>query len=353
MKTKQNSKSRSVMLMFLMVFATIPLQQQQNLELMQERELRVVQEQEMREVRLSYVRELDQVIDSLNQILELSPENAYRQRARVEDYIRRVDDLRRNSAIQDNELRARMETMEMLVQQYEEKIMQAEVAAPVEAGDREPIMLPPVVEEEPPAAANGGSSGESQEPRPPRESMSIDEILADMEIGTIAFNTPNAINYYETAVIELRLGIETSIEELQGRISEAGDIESAQIRVSDRMEARLTGPNFEITAITPETQAVSRTEDTRWRWEVKPVSEGQHRLHLTLSALIEVEGSTTPRTIRTYDRMIVVDVSFRQRVSTFVSDNWQWLWSALLIPLAGWLWQRRKKGKSDDDGTDE
>ncbi len=358
MNNKKISNGRATMLMLLMVFATIPLQQQQDRQLMQERDLRVLPEQELREVRLSYVRELDLAIDSLNQILELSAENAYRQRARVEDYIRRVEQLRQNEAIQDNELRSRMETMEMLVEEYQTKIMQSEVAAPGETASRDPIMLPPsneqpVVDEEAPAAANGGSSGESQVPESPEESMSIDDILASMDLGDIVFNTPDSINYYETAVLQFFLGVETSPEELQELITESGDIETAQVRISDRMEARLTGPNFEITAIRPEVQAVSRLEVTEWRWEVKPVSEGQHRLHLTLSALLEVEGSTTPRTIQTFDKVIVVDVSFGQRVSTFVSDNWQWLWSALLIPVAGWLWQRRKKRKPDDDGNDE
>ncbi len=30
-------------------------------------------------------------------------------------------------------------------------------------------------------------------------------------------------------------------------------------------------------------------------------------------------------------------------VERFVAANWQWLWAAILVPLAGWVLSRRKK----------
>jgi hypothetical protein len=61
---------------------------------------------------------------------------------------------------------------------------------------------------------------------------------------------------------------------------------------------------FQITAITPEVQAVSKIQETEWKWEIHPKKEGKHKLHLTLTALLEIDGRSTPRTIRTFDKVI-------------------------------------------------
>jgi len=133
---------------------------------------------------------------------------------------------------------------------------------------------------------------------------------------------------------------------------EAGQKEGATINVSDQMEARLTGFGFAIQAVTPEIQAVSDKSTTEWKWDIKPAEPGLQRLHLTVSALLSIEGSRVPRAIRTFDRTIDVQVTSQERLSFFFTENWQWLWTAILIPIVGWLWGRRKKagveGAADD-----
>jgi hypothetical protein len=150
------------------------------------------------------------------------------------------------------------------------------------------------------------------------------------------------MNIRNTALIHLVLSVVRPIEDLKQMIEAEGERIGARIQVSNRMEARLSGTNFQITAITPETQAVTRNDVTDWKWEIKPISAGRQYLHLTLSALLKLEGISTPRTIRTFDRTIEVEVSWDQRVTTFLKNNWQWLWAAILVPVAGWLWKRKK-----------
>lgn len=179
----------------------------------------------------------------------------------------------------------------------------------------------------------------------------IDEILASLEWGNIAFNTPQSMNLGDTAIIQLVLGLDTEIEDLKQKIEATGKKEGASIRVSDRMEARLSGPNFAITAIAPEIQPVSKSESTNWEWEVKPQAQGRQNLHLTLSALIEVDGTSTLKLIRTFSRNIEFEVTRRQWIVAFLEKNWQWLWTAALVPIAGWLWSRRK-GKGNAARSD-
>lgn len=184
-------------------------------------------------------------------------------------------------------------------------------------------------------------------PGAPRDRIqSIDRLLEQMDVGRIAFNAPDSINVNDTAIIHLVLGVSQEMEELKQRIEAEGDRVGDDVRVSDRMEARLTGPSFAITAITPELQAVSQTQITEWRWEVEPQRVGSYSLHLTLSAIISLDGTSVPRAIRTFDKVIEVEVTWPQRVSSFVGNNWQWLWAAVLVPLAGWFWRNKKKSKA-------
>jgi hypothetical protein len=131
----------------------------------------------------------------------------------------------------------------------------------------------------------------------------IDRILEGLDLGSIAFNTPTTLKLGDLAVIQLLLSTEKSIEQLQDAIAAIGEREGAAIRVSNQMQARLSGSGFKIEAITPETQAVSALNVTEWKWEIEPTKRGPQRLHLTLSVLIYVEGDRTPRAIRTFEKL--------------------------------------------------
>lgn len=168
---------------------------------------------------------------------------------------------------------------------------------------------------------------------------SIDSVLRELTTGSIAFNSPQHMNIEETGTIQLKLGLNKEIENLKKLIDSEGAKLGFNIKVADLMEARLTGQGFSITAITPEVQAISRNEITDWSWEVKPKLKGKQHLHLTLTALIRVNGASVPRTLRTFNRVVNVEVTQGQQLETFASQNWQWLWATFLVPIAGWIWK--------------
>jgi len=194
-------------------------------------------------------------------------------------------------------------------------------------------------------AIEGLYVGSPQDSAPGYRFGAVDRILEKLEFGNIAFNAPRSMNFHDTALIHLMLGLATPTDELKRMIEAEGEKEGARIRVSGRMEARLSGPNFAITAITPEIQAVSQSDVTAWKWEVKPSSAGRQYLHLTVSALLNVDGASTPRVIRTFDKVIEVEVAWHRQVGSFFEKNWQWLWAALLVPIVGWLWKKKKGTK--------
>jgi hypothetical protein len=88
----------------------------------------------------------------------------------------------------------------------------------------------------------------------------VDSLLEEMEFGTIAFNAPTNINIDDSPEIQLLLSLAETVEQLKQSITEEGEIIGANIRVNNRMEAYLSGYMFQITAITPEIQAVSKNQ---------------------------------------------------------------------------------------------
>lgn len=173
--------------------------------------------------------------------------------------------------------------------------------------------------------------------------LEVDDVLQDLPVGNVAFNSPNTMTLKKIYPIYVLLSPEKSIEELQRdlqrRIEDHQLFEGAQIRIASEMEARLTGQNFEITAVAPESQAISGQEQTEWQWDVKPKEEGTQELHLTLSAILYVNDRAIPRAIRTFDKKITVQVTLGQRIGAFIRDNWDKIWKVLLVPLALLIWK--------------
>ena len=126
----------------------------------------------------------------------------------------------------------------------------------------------------------------------------------------------------------------------QEKITAIGEREGTTIKVSPLMEARLSGLHFTIEANTPERQPVSNVAPTEWSWDVGPTETGNQELHLTLTAILSVGGHNQPRTIRTFDKVLKVHVTWYDRISGFVSDNWKWLWTAIFVPLGVWAARR-------------
>jgi hypothetical protein len=140
------------------------------------------------------------------------------------------------------------------------------------------------------------------------------------------------------------LDVTTLSTELRDRIGGADPIAVEMVQIAPLMEAQLEGaPAFDITALTPARQPVSRAAPTEWRWTVRAAQTGIHTLHLIINAIIIVAGERYPRSLDVLNRNIEVDVSAVQRVGMFVESNWQWLLGTVVFPLGIWVWSHRRK----------
>jgi hypothetical protein len=200
-------------------------------------------------------------------------------------------------------------------------------------------------------------------PMPPDASVSstdeamseVDRKLDALPLGNIAFNTPESIPLGETAEIELLVSMKEAEEALRQAVHGPGPVETSSALLAPQMEAKVTGLGFHIEAITPERQAVSHTQETRWRWQIEPIKSDTLELNLTLSAIIKVEGEPTARTIRTFEKTIVVKVPFTKRLTTAMSNNIELLTTVVLLPVAGGTWRfvRRRKRRQSAAPDDE
>jgi hypothetical protein len=182
---------------------------------------------------------------------------------------------------------------------------------------------------------------------PPSTSVElVDQSLRELNWGNIVFNASSIMKYAQPQSVELLLSPSLSVADLQAQLKQKVGAESTQVRVSNRMEAQLTGRGFAIEALTPDLQAIASQQVTRWKWEVTPTEHGRQTLHLALSAQIDVAGRDAPLVVRTFDRDIQVDITFPQRAFGFIEKNWQWLWAAIFVPIVGYLWKRRNERKA-------
>jgi len=176
----------------------------------------------------------------------------------------------------------------------------------------------------------------------------LDKVVKDLPWGNIAFNVPETIRLDELKPIQLVLSPTKSIEEVKKEVVETGRVESSRIQISNSMEAILTGSNeaFSITQVPPQRRPISGTEDTVWRWDVRAIKPGRQRLHVVLNAFVKVDGVESPHPVREFDREYEIFVPWQQKpFFAFVRNNWQWLWTAILLPVGAWIWNQRRKGK--------
>ncbi len=174
----------------------------------------------------------------------------------------------------------------------------------------------------------------------------VDNEIEKLKTGNIVFNTPSSMYKNKTNIISLKLDATKNIASLLNEL-DGVEKESAVIMYSNRMKAELISDKnaFEITSISPDIQAISSVNTTTWKWDVTPLELGDQYLHLSLTAFLIIEGKETPLSIKTFDKVIKVNVSYTDEISFFIQNNWKWIFGSLLFPLAGFWWKNNYNKK--------
>ena len=176
----------------------------------------------------------------------------------------------------------------------------------------------------------------------------LDQALASMRSTPIAYDPPTAMNVGDTRVLTLVMSPSSSVDAIQKTLRDRGaiDPQGTAVKYAPRMQAHLAGAAFQIDAVTPESQAVSASAATEWRWQVTAQKEGIQPLELSLNAQVTIAGGDTEYAIKTFDQSIEVKITGLAVVEAFVSEHVEWLFGLIVVPLAGLFWRKLRAARS-------
>ena len=175
----------------------------------------------------------------------------------------------------------------------------------------------------------------------------IDEQLRSTLQGNIALNVPPKMQLDQPAEITLLISPSLSPEELRAEIESNGEVVTDVINITPWMQAELISVDREAFTIrmlhSEPQQPISNVEPTEWKWLLSANEEGPHRLILTISRLVEVEGRESWRLVEEYRHSIDVQVTMGTRLKLALAGLWDLKWwiSGLLFPIIVYMILRR------------
>jgi hypothetical protein len=219
---------------------------------------------------------------------------------------------------------------------------------PEDGGGDEPLPTSTVL------IPNTGGGDDGPTPTPIAISMDLNtvyqQVIASLPQGSALFNPTEKMRLGEVETVEVRVVpiTESQIEESdEVKATLTTDFEGGQevviipLRVSTVMRARLSGENFTVVPLMEEEQ-IRLPDDPylRWMWEVTPQKKGEQRLTLTLSVVVNAEGLGDKTHVTTEVRKVQVSGNLFYSITHFFNSNWEWVITGLLIPAAGWGWNK-------------
>ncbi|MBZ5655748.1 MAG: hypothetical protein LAO56_10790 [Acidobacteriia bacterium] len=180
--------------------------------------------------------------------------------------------------------------------------------------------------------------------QPPAQSPD-DIVRGQLTNGQIAFQPPQIMQEGKSETIQVRIsrGLNQQITQGLTRAGETQPVTVQNINVAPRMTVKLQGPDFTITPLTADEQAITEQDFTTWEWAVQPLHSGLHDLYLSVGVTLRVGDKDATKFYPVYDKKISVRVDRMYEAKGFVSTNWQWLTVTILIPLLGIVWKLATK----------
>lgn len=175
---------------------------------------------------------------------------------------------------------------------------------------------------------------------PPR----ADAVMDQLQSATFAFVMPEQINVKDRARAQLLVDPSKIASELEQLLTANGQRSSGSIAVSKIVTVKLAAPDFEIETLSPERQAIAETAPTEWLWELTPKRTGSALpVELTVVAHVNVGRDKAERSIKTFSKVVHVDITPTQQAVAWGTQYGQWAWTTILLPIFGWAWKRYNK----------
>lgn len=203
--------------------------------------------------------------------------------------------------------------------------------------------------------------GSAPSPSPDPAQALVDQLKA----ADLAFNRPARMTYGAAVRVELVLAPDevSRLADLPADASTQARAEAVgltaelagetrvveDVRYATRMQAVLSGPDFDVDPPGPQARTVLPDAAATWVWTVKPKAHGDDKLlTLDVQAIVERNGKDMPPAqIRVFREIVPVDITLWGRLVVMsaeikaVHGMLAALGGTVLAGL-GWLWKRRK-----------
>ncbi len=184
--------------------------------------------------------------------------------------------------------------------------------------------------------------------------QNLDEIvqaeLKKLSPGRILFNVPHEMRQGVTEKVEARL-TKAITEDLSKGLKGKGVPQIEDIKLNTLMSVRLNGDkdSFDIKSLSHEDQIVEGEGFTQWEWDVTPLKFGGQSLSLTVTIRMKMPTYGEERKdYPVFEKQISVMVNPWHIVCKFVEDYWQFIITAMLVPIIGWFVNKRRKSQKKD-----
>lgn len=181
----------------------------------------------------------------------------------------------------------------------------------------------------------------------------VDDTKVKKSNGLLAYNIPDDLRVGEYFTVKVRISKNKNKQSIvlgsRGITIYDGDVNSnvniELIDIKPSMSAQLLGDDsrFKISSLSSDFQDIDDNDYTEWEWRVMPLKSGKSYLKLLIRTKNKVDD--TYKDITIFDKKILVKPNLKYSVDGWLSDNWQYLFSTLLIPLFTWWWSNRRKKK--------
>jgi hypothetical protein len=205
----------------------------------------------------------------------------------------------------------------------------------------------PSINESPRYSPTAIPQSDSRELHRGRKAVSRLEAAIDaLPIGQVLFNHPTEMELRKPDSVKVRIS-QSLLEDLSHDLKKGGTTKRNQIPVSASMRVEVSGdPYFNVTPLSEEEQLITRKGFSEWSFTVIPQKAGTWPLHLRVSAVIHTPwGSDKFKSYPVKDEDVRVRVTVIGAVGNFLSDNWQWLWTTVLIPVAILVWKKIRSNR--------
>jgi hypothetical protein len=178
------------------------------------------------------------------------------------------------------------------------------------------------------------------------------DVLKKVYKNLMVFHADDTMEVNKPKLATLILAKDASAEKLKMEVLEESNATDESLKtdttidLGSRMKAKLIAfggskldNSFDIEPLGSEEQSFRNDrKKIIWQWKITPLKEGQHELKLSIQ-IIEKDGEAVYLPARNIPVIIFAKkVSFFTRVGNFVSEKYEWILSAIFIPIfIAWL----------------